>query len=138
MPNQRVTLAGVKNGATLARLAVGNLPKSLKGIETKIRVYRRELENLVIEVKGEVSPDDAHVIDLAATAELHSHICRKLLRDKWDDMTIRDIETCSASIVKHKERRNRAVAQLGLKKPDDNQWDGVFDGTATEVEDVSD
>lgn len=80
------------------------------------RKYRRDLEALVVDVKGEVNATDAHLIDEATTAEVHASVCRWLLRTRLDKMTVADVARCSEQILKSKTIRNKAVERLGLER----------------------
>jgi hypothetical protein len=107
-------LNAARNGSRIARLTLGNLPPSMLQIQRGSRVYRRELEDLAVEARGEVNLFDAHLIDEAATAECHASVCRWLLRERLDKMTPADIRQTSAEIVKAKTQRNAAVRRLRL------------------------
>ena len=114
MPAPKGNLNASRNGGRLTRLTLGELPVTMRRQTTQARVYRRGLESLVIDAKGEVDATDAHLIDEAATAEVHGAVCRWLLRERLDKMTVQDILTCSREILKAKTVRNRAVDRLGL------------------------
>jgi hypothetical protein len=80
------------------------------------RKYRRELEQLVISYKGEISATDGHLINEAVSAEVHAAVCRWLLRTKLESMSPGDIAKCSGEILKAKSIRNRAVERLELDR----------------------
>ena len=67
-----------------------------------------------MDVKGQVNITDAHLIDEAAQAEVHSSVCRWILREKLATMTPSDIARCSEQILKAKTARNKAVERLQL------------------------
>jgi len=115
-------LAQLKNGTGFSRLTVGTLPRRMKSLMTSARKYRTELEEVVLDVKGEISPTDAHLIDEAAGAELHAAVCRWLLRERLEKMSPQDIAKCSEqAFLKSKTTRNRAVERLGLDRDDANE-----------------
>ena len=106
-----------RNGSKLTRLTIGELPLTMRRQTQQARKYRRLLEALVIEAKGEVNAMDAHLIDEAAGAEVHASVCRWLLRTRLERMTVTDIARCSEQILKAKTTRNKAVERLGLDIP---------------------
>src|SRR5262245_51458022 len=97
----------LRNGSRMdiKRLTVGELPATMIAVKREGRQYRRDLETEVLHVKGEINHTDMHLIDTAAAATIQAGICRWLLRNKVNDMSISDIRGCTADIVKAKERR---------------------------------
>jgi hypothetical protein len=107
----------------LSRLIVGKLPKKMLRVQRSAQAYRRQLEAAVIERHGEVGVVHAHLVDTATAAELHSGICRWLLREKLDTMPTADVLACSSQILKSKEVRDRALKCLDLEgQPADDGW----------------
>ncbi len=86
------------------------------------RRYRNELEREVLAVKREITLLDAHLIDTAAAATAMAGICRWLLRNRIDNMTVNDIRACNADIVKAKMARDKAVRVLGIDVPPPEPW----------------
>jgi hypothetical protein len=111
-----------KNGSSLTRLTLGELPQTMRRQMQMTRKYRRGLEALVMEAKGEVGTTDAHLIDEAAGAECHAAVCRWLLRTRLEKMTVADIARCSEQIMKARAVRNRAVERLGLDAAPEPPW----------------
>jgi hypothetical protein len=108
-------LNALKHGGRLVvRLNLGELPTPMRRQTASARAYRRELEQFVVTAKGQVDLESAHWIDEACCAEIHSSICRWLLRERLDVMTVQDIITCSREILRSKATRNRAVERLEL------------------------
>lgn len=128
----KANLNSTRNGTNLTRLTLGELPLTMRRQTQNARKYRRGLEALVVKVKGEVSPTDAHLIDEAAGAEIHAAVCRWLLRTRLKEMSVSDVAKCSEQIVKAKAARNRAVERLGLDAPAKPVW--VIDATPEEAE----
>lgn len=128
-------LNAVSNGAKLTRLTLGELPLTMRRQTQQARKYRRELEAVVLEVKGEVNSSDAHLIDEASQAEVHASVCRWLLRERLDQMTVSDIAKCSEQILKAKTTRNRAVERLNLNAPPPDPWDALDIVDATPASD---
>lgn len=112
----QANLNASKNGTRLTRLTLGELPQTMRRQTQQARKYRRDLEALVVDVKGEVNATDAHLIDEATTAEVHASVCRWLLRTRLDKMTVADVARCSEQILKSKTIRNKAVERLGLER----------------------
>ncbi len=116
------SINAVKNGTSLTRLTLGELPKTMRRQMQAARKYRRTLEVLVVNAKKEVNATDAHLIDEAASAEVHASVCRWLLRTRLEKMTVGDIARCSEQIVKAKAARNRAVERLHIDAPPLAPW----------------
>lgn len=132
-------LRRMKNGASVHRLTIGELPDVMRRQLATSRRYRRELEQLVAEVKGEVSVIDAHYVDEAVGAETHAALCRWLLRERLQSMTTADIVICSKEILKSKGVRNRAVEQLALDRVQADAIDALYHikGDATPTPDAT-
>ena len=109
-------LNSVRNGSKITRLTLGSLPRTMLRQTRQACKYRRELEGLVFQAKGEVNSTDAHLIDEAASAEIHSSVCRWLLREKLSTMSVSDILKCSSEMLKAKTIRNRAVERLQIDR----------------------
>lgn len=120
-------LNGAKNGARIQRLTLGDLPVTMRRQTANARKYRRDLEQLVLETKGEVNTTDAHLIDEAAAGEVHASICRWLLRTKLKEMSVSDVLKCSEQIAKAKANRNRAVERLGLDRHEEDELKALYD-----------
>ena len=112
----KANLNSMRHGGAITRLTLGELPETMRRQTQTVRKYRRSLESLVMEAKGEVNNTDAHIIDEAATAEAHAAVCRWLLRTRLDKMTVSDIARCSEQILKSKTIRNRAIERLHIDR----------------------
>jgi hypothetical protein len=99
------------------RLVVGELPQKMVSIKREAQKYRRGLEAEVLNIKGDISFMDAHAIDTASAATIAAGISRWLLRNRIETMTIADIRGCGMDILKAKQKRDTAVASLGLDIP---------------------
>lgn len=109
----------------ITRLSLGTLPQTMRRHTQRIRKYRRALEAAVIEAKGGVSTLDSHLIDEAATSEMHSAVCLWLLRSRLDKMTPSDITRCSEQILKSRRARNKAVAALKIDASEAKPWETI-------------
>ena len=112
----------VKHGGALSRLTLGELPTVMRRQMQTVRKYRRVLEQAVMDVKNEVDLLDAHLIDEACAAEIHTRFCRWLLRNRLEKVTPGEITKCSESALRAKTIRNRAIARLGLNTPPPAPW----------------
>lgn len=126
MSFKKGNITNLVNGTRISRLTLGTMPAELRVPCRRATQYRTELENQLIQVKGEVSFTDAHLVDEAATAEVHAAVCRWLLRERIKDMSSQDIQKCSESLMKAKDKRNRAVEKLGLDKPKEDVIDVLY------------
>ena len=109
----------LSNGSRVRRLTVGELPNEMIAVKREGRKYRRDLEALVLATKDEINATDAHLIDTATAATVQAGVCRWLMRNKIQTMSVSDIRGTQADIVKAKERRDAAVKALQLdKKPE--------------------
>ena len=59
-------LNAARTGQSITRLTLGELPATMHRQTQQARKYRRGLEALVVEAKGQVDATDAHLIDEAA------------------------------------------------------------------------
>lgn len=129
----RGNLNQAKNGRKIDRkqlvnrLVLGELPANMRRQLVNCRKYRRGLEALVLESKGEVSAVDAHWIDEATSCEVHASVCKWLLRTRLEKMSVADVTRCSEQIIKAKAARNKAVKALGLDRPPADPWDALND-----------
>lgn len=123
-------LNAAKHGGRIdrRRLTIGELPAQLISVKREGRAYRRALEAEVLAVKGEIGMTDCHLIDTAAAATIQCGICRWLLRNRLETMTVADILRCSQDQVRAKAARDAAVKALGLDTPPPAPW-AVIDAT---------
>lgn len=125
-------LNAARTGQSITRLTLGELPATMNRQTQQARKYRRGLEALVVDAKGQVDATDAHLIDEAAGAEVHAAVCRWLLRTRIEKMSVSDVTRCSEQIVKARAARNRAVERLRLMAKND-PW--ALDVPVQEIDD---
>lgn len=113
----KANINAAKTGQNISRLTLGELPTTMRRQLQNARKYRRFIENLVLEAHGEVNATHAHLIDEATCAEVHSAICRWLMRSRLETMSASDITRCSEQILKAKTIRNKAIERLKLNVP---------------------
>ena len=126
MPAPKGNKNAMKNASRLNRLKLGLLPSVMSRQMMTARVYRRDLESAVLDIKGRVDTLDAHLIDQAAGAMIHSSVCYWLLREKLTEMDSSDILRCSESLMKSREVRNRAVERLNLVEAESKLIDRLY------------
>ena len=132
-------LNSMKNGTRITRLVLGTLPTTMRRQTKNALAYRRDLEALVLDVRGEVNVSDAHLIDEACNAELHASVCRWLMRTRLEKMSVSDVTRCSEQVLKSKTIRNKAVECLELDaKPDPWGMLDAIDVTPTNGDDYDD
>lgn len=125
------SMNALKNGRTLGRtrLTVGELPSKMISVKREGRDYRRNLEGPVMELLGlskpqEIPAMEAHYIDTATAATIHAGICRWLLRNRLEKMSVSDIRGCGDGILKAKQVRDTSVKALAnsLDAPPPVPW----------------
>jgi len=127
-------LNALRNGKKLARVSLGDLPAPLRKQLRNTRRYRRELEELTVEAKGEITPTDAHYINEVTACETHASVCKWLLRTKLDAMSTSDILKCSSEILKSQMARSRAIERLRLDAQPADMWAVIDNPPATNGE----
>ena len=136
LPAKRADIRGLnslRNGKRIVTLALGELPKELARVTRYVRLYRRGLQDAILEVFDEVSPTAAHLVDEACAWEQHRRVCMWLVRRKIDKLSPSDLRECSKQMALATTNRNKAVERLDLDhKPD--PWADVY-STPTEGED---
>ena len=90
-------------------LTAGMLPKGCKHIENQCNGLRRQLEDVVMEQKGEVSLVDAAIIQTALKWERHGALCVRWLRLKADELKPTEFLSFSRDIARASTERDRAI-----------------------------
>lgn len=98
-------------------LKAGKLPVDARYIEARLNALRRELEALVIEVKGAVNLADAALIQTCLRWEKHAELCQRWLRKELASLTPEQRLRFSESVAKASAARDKAIEQLGLNRP---------------------
>lgn len=119
------SLNAIQSGQGLRkrRLVLGKLPKRMVAVEREGQKYRLDLEALVLAAKGEITVTDAHLIDTATAATVQAGKCRWIERNCIEKMTVSDMRATAADIVKAKQQRDKAVAELKLDAPAKRAWE---------------
>ena len=97
-------------------MRAGKLPKCMKYIESRINGFKRHLEDLVWEARGEVTVVDAAHIDTAAKWERHGCLALRWLRMEGDTLKPSERLSYSEAIAKASMNRDKAIEKLALDK----------------------
>lgn len=103
-------------------LNAGKLPRKLAFVENAVNAFRRRLEAIVLEVKGEVTIGDAATINSACKWERHGMLAQAWLRKEESSMTVDQRLKFSETIAKASDARDKCIRSLGLDKLPDNPW----------------
>lgn len=97
-------------------LKSGKLPAECKYIENRLNAFRRQVEEIVVQIKGEITLTDAAYIQTALRWERHSALCLRYLTK--NEKTLRPIEWLSFNrdIAAASEKRDKAIAALKLDR----------------------
>lgn len=95
-------------------LKAGKLPPNCAYIEIRMNTFRRELEDCVIAVKGEIGLIDAANIQTAMKWERHGALALRWLRLQADQLKPTEQLQFSREIAKASTERDKAIALLGL------------------------
>jgi hypothetical protein len=112
-PGRRGAPAGNTN-ALRHGLRSGKLPTRCKFIENATNAFRRELEAVVIKMKGAISISDAAAINSATKWEQHGLLARYWLRKEIDKLTPSDRLRFSEAIARASDARDKAIRALDL------------------------
>ena len=103
-------------------LRAGKLPPDCKYVETQINKLRRQLEEAVHEVKGQVSLTDAALIQTCIKWERHGALALRWLRVQGDQLKPADKLNFSREIAKASTERDKAIKALDLDAPPPSPW----------------
>lgn len=132
-PNpKRKLFQGVKGRSGPARnnrnamrhgLSAGKLPEGCAYVEDRINVFRRKIEDCVVQAKAEISLTDASIINTAVKWERHGMLASHWLRTQYDELSAADRLKYSEQIAKASDSRDRAIGRLKL----DEVKQGILD-----------
>lgn len=97
-------------------LKAGMLPKGAKYIEHRINGMRRQLEDAVMAVRGEVGILDAANINSAIKWERHGLLAQLWLRKEVDQLSPTERLKFSETIAKASDNRDKAMRMLDLDR----------------------
>lgn len=128
--------SGPPKGSTNAAkhyMRAGKLPKCMKYIETRINGFKRHLEALVLDARGEVTVTDAAHIDTAAKWERHGCLALRWLRTEGENLKPSEKLSYSEAIAKASMNRDKAIEKLELNVKPETPW--AIDADSAEVTD---
>jgi hypothetical protein len=95
-------------------MRAGKLPKGCEYIEVRCNLLRRDVENAVLELKGEINLLDAAAINSILKWERHGLLAAHWLRMEIDSLSASDRLRFSEAMAKASERRDQNIRMLGL------------------------
>lgn len=111
------TGAGAKPGnrnAVRHGLKGSKLPAGCQFIENRVNGLRRQVEDAVFELKGEINFLDAAAINSVLKWERHGTLAAHWLRKECNNLSPSDRLRFSAEIAKASDNRDKALRLLGL------------------------
>lgn len=116
-PNNARSQAGKGNRNALRHgLKAGALPAGCKHVEHQCNALRRQLEDAVIAIRGEISLVDAANIQTAIKWERHGALALRWLRVKGSGLKPMETLQFSREIAKASTERDKALAALRLDR----------------------
>ena len=97
-------------------LKAGKLPLNCKYIESQINSLRRQLEDALMEARGEVSLTDAATIQTVCKWERHGALALRWLRLEQENLKPVERLTFSREIARASAERDKSIACLDLDK----------------------
>ena len=95
-------------------LCCGKVPPGAEYVEHRCNDFRRGLEDLVLQAKGEITLGDAALVDSATKWTRHELLVNRWLRLKEKDLTSDQLLRFSREIAEASDRRDRAISKLKL------------------------
>ncbi|QDT39229.1 hypothetical protein [Stratiformator vulcanicus] len=95
-------------------LKAGKLPKNAAYIEVQINKLRRQIEDAVVGLKGEISLMDAAAIQTAIKWERHGALALRWLNKEADVLKPTERLQFSREIARASTERDKAIKELGL------------------------
>lgn len=115
-----------RHGLRVSRFKTGAMPKEFIPIRDWVRRLRRDLEQEVIAVYGEVTPLQAAYIDSCCMAEQACEIIRWCLRHKFKELSPLDLAMMGEKMLKHAKDRARELEKLGLDRDQKGSLSAVY------------
>ena len=97
-------------------LRAGKLPPKCQYVEHRVNDLRRQLEDAVVSVRGEVGIIEAANINTAAKWERHGLLAQHWLRHEVEKLTPTERLKFSEAIAKASAARDQAIKALGLDR----------------------
>jgi hypothetical protein len=92
------------------------LPKGCQYIENRVNSLRRQVEEALITVKGEINFVDAAAVNSILKWERHGLLAAHWLRHQIDKLSPSDRLKFSEAIAKASDNRDKAIRSLGLDR----------------------
>jgi len=103
-------------------LFAGQLPKGCQHIENRTLKLRKQIEDLLLEIKGEVSLIDAASVQTALRWERHGLLCQRWLTKEFKTLSPSDRLNFSREIARASGERDKALDRLGIDKLTIDPW----------------
>ncbi|MCH8047426.1 MAG: hypothetical protein IID44_27320 [Planctomycetes bacterium] len=100
----------------------GQLPADAKYVENRLNAFRRNLEDAVLVVSGEVDIPAAAAIQTALRWERHACLAQRWLTKAYDELKPLDRLHFSREIARASTERDKAIATLELGTKDNRPW----------------
>ena len=113
-PGRSSAPLGNTNATIRHGLRGSKLPSGCKYIEHRVNALRRQCEDAVLELKGEVNIIDAAAINSILKWERHGLLAAHWLRHEVDNLSPSDRLKFSESIAKASDSRDKNIRALGL------------------------
>lgn len=117
-------------------LTAGKLPAGCQYIENQLNGFRRRLEDIVLEVKGDISLTDAAAIQTALKWERHGALALRWLTKEEENLSMSDRLQFSREIARASTERDKALASLRLDRHGkDSLLDALYARTVPNLND---
>jgi hypothetical protein len=100
----------------------GKLPRGCQYIENRVNALRRQVEDALLALKGEISIVDAAAVNSILKWERHGLLAAHWLRKEADKLTAGDRLRFSEAVAKASDNRDRNIRALGLDAPPEAPW----------------
>lgn len=115
------------------------LPAGCKYIENRVNALRRQVEEVLLEVKGEIGIIDAAAVNSILKWERHGLLAAHWLRTQIDVLSASDRLRFSEAIAKASDNRDKAIRSLGLDRDrTEDELDALYRLPAPEPEQPQD
>jgi hypothetical protein len=104
----------------------GKLPKGCQYIENRVNALRRQVEEALIAVKGDIGIVDAAAINSILKWERHGLLAAHWLRKEADRLSASDRLRFSEAIAKASDNRDRAIRSLDLDREGEDVLDQLY------------
>lgn len=107
----------------------GKVPPGAEYVEKFVNALRRQVEDQVLALRGEVTLTDAAHINSVLKWERHGKLAEFWLRKEADNLTVSDRLRFSEAIAKASDNRDKAIRALKLERNVVNDaWAAIDEG----------